>query len=177
MFGDRDADKEYLEGHIPGAIRFVKPNDHSIASVCVCAYVCVVVDVCMWIKYRFDIDVVCDPASPYPHMLPSPAAFSEALAAMGISKLDHVVCYDSVGVFSAPRVWWMFKVFGFDNVSVLNGGLVKWKAENRPIETGDVKLCPAADKIETCYRKYRVLSRVKPMHSYTHAYFWKPDTT
>ena len=90
-------------------------------------------------------------------MLPSPAAFSEALATMGISKLDHVVCYDSVGVFSAPRVWWMFKVFGFDNVSVLNGGLVKWKAENRPIEAGDVKLCPAADKIETCYRKYRVL--------------------
>lgn len=51
MFGDRDADKEYLEGHIPGAIRFVKPNDHSIAPVCVRAraYVCFVVDVCMWI--------------------------------------------------------------------------------------------------------------------------------
>ncbi len=82
---------------------------------------------------HFDIDAISDKASSLPHMLPSPDAFAEAVGAMGIGNDHRVVVYDADGLFSAPRVWWMFRAFGHDNVAVMAGGFRKWTAENRPV--------------------------------------------
>jgi thiosulfate/3-mercaptopyruvate sulfurtransferase len=84
----------------------------------------------------FDIDVVADPLSLLPHMLPSPDDFAAAVAAMGVSNDDRVVIYDQTGIaMAAARAWWMFRVFGHDNVAVLNGGLPAWRAANLPLST------------------------------------------
>ena len=85
---------------------------------------------------RFDIDAVADRTSPLPHMLPSPDAFSAAAGAMGVGQDDHIVIYDERGLFSAARVWWTFRTMGARRVQVLDGGLPKWMAEGRPVETG-----------------------------------------
>ena len=82
----------------------------------------------------FDIDKVCDDTSDLPHMAPSVEAFTASLCGMGISDSHQVVVYDGAGLFSAARVWWLFKVMGLDNVAVLNGGLLKWRAEGRRID-------------------------------------------
>ncbi len=74
----------------------------------------------------FDIDSVCDQGTDLPHMLPTAKEFSDSVSGLGISNSDDVVIYDSIGLFSAARVWWMFKVFGHDSVRVLNGGLPAW---------------------------------------------------
>lgn len=87
----------------------------------------------------FDIDAVADASSGLPHMLPSPAEFGAAVGALGIGNEDDVVIYDGAGIFAAPRVWWTFRAFGHSRVAVLDGGLPKWKAENRPLETGAAK--------------------------------------
>jgi thiosulfate/3-mercaptopyruvate sulfurtransferase len=84
----------------------------------------------------FDIDLISDTESSLPHMLPSPEKFASHMRKMGIGDGKKVICYDSAGLFSAARVWWMFKVFGHDDVAVLDGGLPKWKAEGRPLEDG-----------------------------------------
>lgn len=76
----------------------------------------------------FDIDRVADTSLPLPHMLPEPEMFADAAGAMGISEDDTVVIYDSVGLFSAARVWWTFTVMGAENVRILEGGLPAWKA-------------------------------------------------
>jgi thiosulfate/3-mercaptopyruvate sulfurtransferase len=83
----------------------------------------------------FDIDVIKDAASDLPHMLPPPAVFADMAGALGISNTATVIFYDQLGLFSAARCWWMMRVFGHDRVAVLDGGLPKWKAENRPLET------------------------------------------
>ncbi|MGE5538779.1 MAG: 3-mercaptopyruvate sulfurtransferase [Gemmatimonas sp.] len=85
----------------------------------------------------FDIDRIADTSVPLPHMLPSESAFADALTALGIGADDHVVVYDAAGIFSAPRVWWTFRAFGFDRVSVLDGGLPKWRREGRPLQSGE----------------------------------------
>ena len=85
----------------------------------------------------FDIDEIADTKSPYPHMLPPPEKFSSRMRSMGIGDGSRIVVYDSQGIFSAARVWWMFRVMGVEDVSVLNGGLPKWKREGRPLETGE----------------------------------------
>jgi thiosulfate/3-mercaptopyruvate sulfurtransferase len=85
----------------------------------------------------FDIDEIADTGSPYPHMLPSPEKFSSRMRSMGIGDGSRIVVYDSQGIFSAARVWWMFRVMGVADVSVLDGGLPKWKREGRPIETAE----------------------------------------
>ena len=87
----------------------------------------------------FDIEKVCDDSTDLPHMLPGATQFGDAVSALGIGDGDTVVVYDSVGLYSAPRVWWTFRVFGATNVFILDGGLPKWKAEGRPVETGDAK--------------------------------------
>ena len=84
----------------------------------------------------FDIEAVCDHASPLPHMLPSPALFAEAVGALGIGNAHHVVLYDDTSVpgatpAGAARVWWTFRAFGHARVSVLDGGLAKWRAQGR----------------------------------------------
>ncbi len=84
----------------------------------------------------FDIDDISDETSSLPHMLPSAAKFASRVKAMGIGDGMKIVVYDSEGLYSAARVWWMFRVMGHDDVAVLNGGLKKWKAEARPLEDG-----------------------------------------
>jgi thiosulfate/3-mercaptopyruvate sulfurtransferase len=81
----------------------------------------------------FDIDEISDRASSLPHMLPSEPAFAEAMSRLGIGDGDSVVIYDSAGVVSATRVWWMLRVFGHERVAVLNGGLPTWLAERRAV--------------------------------------------
>jgi thiosulfate/3-mercaptopyruvate sulfurtransferase len=85
----------------------------------------------------FDIDELSDTTSLYPHMLPSPEKFSSRMRKMGIGDGKKIIVYDSLGLYSAARAWWMFRVFGKDDVAVLDGGFPKWKAEGRPIEDGE----------------------------------------
>ena len=87
----------------------------------------------------FDIDGIADHTTSLPHMLPTPTAFADAVGALGVGAGDRVVVYDTRGVVSAARVWWTFRAFGHDDVAVLDGGLPKWKAEGRPLESGDAK--------------------------------------
>ena len=84
----------------------------------------------------FDLEASSDPDSDLPHMLPSPDAFGARMGDLGLSDADHIVVYDTVGIRSSARVWWMFRVMGAPRVQVLDGGLPKWRAENRPIESG-----------------------------------------
>lgn len=84
----------------------------------------------------FDIDMISDKSSPLPHMLPSPVQFASQMKKMGIGDGLRIVVYDSEGLYSAARVWWMFRTMGHQDVAVLNGGLKKWKAEGRPLESG-----------------------------------------
>ncbi len=100
----RDADAEYLAGHIPGA-------------------------------QRFDVDEVADHGTDLPHMLPSAAEFAAAAGKLGIAETDTIVAYDGLGLFASPRVWFTFRLFGAPNVYILEGGLPKWKAEGRPVES------------------------------------------
>jgi thiosulfate/3-mercaptopyruvate sulfurtransferase len=90
----------------------------------------------------FDIDAISDRSNPLPHMLPPPEAFSSAMRGMGIGDGLTVVVYDGMGLFSAPRVWWMFRTFGVREVLILDGGLPKWKAEGRPLDFGEVRRTP-----------------------------------
>jgi len=99
----RDARKEFAECHIPGAV-------------------------------FFDIDEIADTSSPYPHTLPPAEVFSAKVRKLGLGDGNHVVVYDSNGgAMAAARVWWMFRLFGNHHVSVLNGGLPKWRREGRPV--------------------------------------------
>ncbi|MDP3546348.1 MAG: 3-mercaptopyruvate sulfurtransferase [Phreatobacter sp.] len=104
----RDAEAEFLAGHIPGA-------------------------------QRFDIDTVKDTSSDLPHMMPSAVVFSAACRKLGIGDGKSVLIYDGAGLFAAPRVWWMFRSFGVERVFILDGGLPKWVAEGRPLETGPAR--------------------------------------
>jgi thiosulfate/3-mercaptopyruvate sulfurtransferase len=82
----------------------------------------------------FDIDEIADTTSPLPHMLPPVEKFVSRVRRLGVGDGHRVVVYDSEGLFSAPRAWWMFRVFGHADVAVLDGGLPKWIAEGRPVE-------------------------------------------
>jgi hypothetical protein len=84
----------------------------------------------------FDIDDISDKTTTLPHMLPSADVFAEKAQALGVNRSSHVIAYDSSGLFSAARCWWMFKIFGHDKVSVLDGGLKKWLAEERTTDEG-----------------------------------------
>ena len=87
----------------------------------------------------FDIDDIADETSDLPHMLPSTVKFASRMKEMGIGDGVRVVVYDSYGIQSAARAWWMFRIMGHEDVRVLNGGLKKWKAEGRPLEDGPAK--------------------------------------
>jgi len=84
----------------------------------------------------FDIDEIADADSDLPHMLPAPEKFSSKVRKLGLGDGSRIVVYDQRGIFSAPRAWWMFRVFGHRDVAVLDGGLPKWLAENLPTEDG-----------------------------------------
>ncbi len=81
----------------------------------------------------FDIDEVADLRSDLPHMVPPIEKFLSRVRAMGVGDGHQVVVYDRKGIFSAPRVWWLFKLMGHDDVAVLDGGLPKWKSEGRTV--------------------------------------------
>jgi len=87
----------------------------------------------------FDIEEISDDTSALPHMLPSPTKFASRMKKMGIGDGMHIVVYDSEGLYSAARVWWMFRTMGHEEVRVLNGGLRKWKAEGRPLEDNQAR--------------------------------------
>lgn len=103
----RDAAAEYNAAHIPGA-------------------------------RHFDIDEIADLRSDLPHMVPPVEKFMSRMRAMGIGDGHQVVVYDGIGngmsMFSAARVWWMFRLMGKTDIAVLDGGFAKWQAEGRPIE-------------------------------------------
>lgn len=91
----------------------------------------------------FDQDAVVHPDTDLPHALPDAATFQRHVSAMGISEDDTIVVYDGPGLFSAPRVWWMFRVMGAKNVLLLDGGLDGWRAEGRPMTDKPVQTAPA----------------------------------
>jgi len=87
----------------------------------------------------FDINAIADHSTDLPHMLPGPAQFGAAADALGIADSDTIVVYDGGGLYSAPRVWWTFRIFGARKVFILDGGLPAWKEEGRSTESGEVK--------------------------------------
>jgi len=120
----------------------------------------------------FDIDVVADLSSPMTHMLSSGDMFSSAVSEMGIRNTDHVICYDRHGVRASPRVWWNFKAFGHETVTVLDGGLPSWISADKaishnmhsPDEVSDFKikspLLKAADSkfvMESIHTNYQIV--------------------
>ena len=94
----------------------------------------------------FDLDAASDPDSAYVNMLPPAARFAEVAGALGIGMKTRVVVYDSNYV--SARVWWMFRHFGHDRVAVLNGGIKRWLAEGRAVETGPEH--PAMPRVFAC---------------------------
>jgi thiosulfate/3-mercaptopyruvate sulfurtransferase len=83
----------------------------------------------------FDIDDIAEPGTSLPHMIPSPELFARKMERLGIGDDDRVIVYDSAGLSSAGRAWWMLRLFGHRNVALLDGGLPQWKAEGRALET------------------------------------------
>ena len=90
----------------------------------------------------FNISDICDTAQAPPHMLPPPDQFAAQVGALGLGSGHTIVAYDK-GEYAAARAWWMFRVFGHENVAVLDGGLPKWLAENRPTDAGVPGPAPA----------------------------------
>ena len=90
----------------------------------------------------FDISECCDKSSPYSHMLPNTEQFELYISNLGITASTHVIVYDASansGFFSAPRAWWMFRLFGHEMVSILDGGFTKWCAEEFPTTSEVIK--------------------------------------
>ncbi len=84
----------------------------------------------------FDLEASSDQDSPLPHMLPPASVFAARMGELGLAETDEIVVYDTVGVRSAPRVWWMLTVMGAENVRVLDGGLPGWIAAGLPVDSG-----------------------------------------
>lgn len=84
----------------------------------------------------FDLDACCATNTALPHMLPSANTFAKTMGCLGIGNDHAVVVYDTAGLFSAARLWWMLRVFGHERVAILDGGFPKWQAERRPIASG-----------------------------------------
>ena len=92
----------------------------------------------------FDIDAVADTQSSLPHMVPTSAQFERMVGALGISNATRIVFYDQKGLFSAPRAWWLMRLFGHEQCAVLDGGLPRWRAEDRALEQGETTPAVAA---------------------------------
>lgn len=103
----RDAQAEFLAAHIPGA-------------------------------QFFDFDgAISDRASSLPHMLPDDALFTSEARRLGLGSDSRVACYDSLGIFTAPRGWWMLRAMGCEQVQVLDGGLPAWRKQGLPLAQGE----------------------------------------
>ncbi|MCB9993730.1 MAG: 3-mercaptopyruvate sulfurtransferase [Hyphomicrobiaceae bacterium] len=113
----RNAEQEYAEAHIPGAV-------------------------------YFDLDRIADTSIPLPHPVAKPVHFAQEAGKLGLSERHVLVIYDSVGLFSAPRVWWNFRIMGARDVFVLDGGLPTWVAEGRPVRSGTEKIAPTTFSLD-----------------------------
>ena len=103
----------------------------------------------------FDLEASSDPDSALPHMLPTPFYFAARMGEIGLTADDSIVVYDTVGIRSSARAWWMFQAMGARDIRVLDGGLPKWRAEGRPVENGP-GAAPAAATFIPGYRPERV---------------------
>jgi len=99
----------------------------------------------------FDLEASSDPHSPLPHMLPTPGLFAARMGGLGVAADDTIVVYDTVGIRSSARAWWMFRAMGARDVRVLDGGLPKWFSEGRAIEKGPAAASTAAT-FTPCFR-------------------------
>ena len=108
----------------------------------------------------FDVDAVSDHSNPLPHMFPSGEQFGRDVGALGVSNTDTVVIYDAGGWVAAPRAWWMFLSYGHRDVRILNGGLKKWRAEGRAVESGEVTAKPATFKANYDARRIRSIEQM-----------------
>ena len=104
----------------------------------------------------FDQDVIADHSSGLPHTVPSPEFFSAEVGKLGIADTDTIVVYDGPGIFTAPRVWWLFRTMGAKNVFVMDGGIDGWKKEGRPLQTDLPEPAPAV--FHTNFNPYAVTS-------------------
>ena len=91
----------------------------------------------------FDLETISDRDDPLPHMMPSAAQFAAQVGALGVSETDRIVVYDTFGLFTAARAWWMFRAMGCDRVQVLDGGLPAWVRMGGSLETGPASPRPA----------------------------------
>ena len=91
----------------------------------------------------FDLDEISDHQTELPHMMPGSEQFERQVGTLGISEKDTLVIYDDQGCFSAARIWWTFRAMGHENVAVLDGGLPKWMAEDRPVVSQSTSPPPA----------------------------------
>lgn len=106
----------------------------------------------------FDIDAIADQTNPLPHMLPAPEDFAQAVGQLGVSNDHLVVTYDQSGIaMASARAWWMFRVFGHDNVRVLDGGLPAWVSAGLPLSTLS-PLHPAPQNFASSFRPELVKS-------------------
>src|ERR1700729_46094 len=108
----------------------------------------------------FDVDTVSDHENPLPHMYPSAEQFGRDVGALGVSNSDTVGIYDSGGWVAAPRAWWMFLSYGHRDVRILNGGLKKWRAEGRPVESGEVTAKTATFKASYDAKRVRAIEQM-----------------
>jgi thiosulfate/3-mercaptopyruvate sulfurtransferase len=85
--------------------------------------------------FFFDIQkTFSDESAPFPNTILSAKAYEEKAQQLGINKDSCIVVYDDLGIYSSPRVWWMFQLMGFTNIAVLDGGFPAWNSENYPVE-------------------------------------------
>ncbi|MEY3900253.1 MAG: hypothetical protein RI962_1408 [Pseudomonadota bacterium] len=91
----------------------------------------------------FDLNVIADPVNPLPRKFPPREVFAREVSKLGIDNDTHVVAYDTPGLYSAARVWWLFRQYGYDRVSVLDGGLKYWKMRGLPVQAGALECSPA----------------------------------
>ena len=117
----RDGAKEWQEQHIPGSI-------------------------------HFDFDQrVCAPGTDLPHMVPDEAIFTEEVRKLGLNQDSVVVVYDSDGIFTAPRVWWMLKSMGCEHCAILNGGMVAWEDAGYETWSSEQASTPATGNFTASY--------------------------
>jgi thiosulfate/3-mercaptopyruvate sulfurtransferase len=110
----------------------------------------------------FDIDAFGDPETDLPHMVPTAARFAKLIGALGVGNASRVVFYDQHGLRASARGWWMLRLFGHEAVAVLDGGLPKWRAEGRPIETGDpAPIAPAVFAPDLMARRLAGIGDIK----------------
>jgi thiosulfate/3-mercaptopyruvate sulfurtransferase len=108
----------------------------------------------------FDVDAVSDHSNTLPHMFPSAEQFGRDIGGLGIGNDDTVVAYDSGGWVAAPRAWWMFLSYGHGKIKVLDGGLKKWMAEGRAVESGAVTPKPKAFKAAFDGKRVRTVEQM-----------------